>query len=164
MEEKFYPYFDYLLDYACKHRDYGVTPFRPIGTLTAKVMYNDVYTCVKIKALDAWADAIAGADCKVQKWGGHYNKLFLAFKSRQVRKDYARASIQLISYACSKELWQEVLDKLVPELEKVLGKGKPMGDRNHYYIWEYADDAVPVDEKLDEIVKAILKIVQKEGD
>lgn len=162
MDEQFYPYFDFLLDYSVKHREYGVLPFYPIGTLTSDVSYNDVFACVKIKALSAWADEIAGADCKTQKWGGYYNKIFLAFKTRQVRKDYARASIELISYAFSKELWEAVLEELVPPLEKILGKGKPMGKRSHYYIWEYADDAVPVEEKFDEIVRAILAVVQKE--
>ena len=163
MEETFDPYFEFLLDYACKHREYGVLPFYPAGTLTGDVWYDNVYACVKIKALSTWADEIAGADCKTQKWGGYYNKLFLAFKSRQVRKDYAPASIQLCSYAFSKELWEAVLEQLIPPLEKILGKGKPVGKRSHYYIWEYADDAVPVEEKLDEIVRAILTVVQKEA-
>ena len=163
MKERYEPYFDFLLDYSCKHRDYGVLPYYPEGTLTGKVWYDDVYACVTIKALTAWADSIAGVECKVQQWGGYRNKIFLAFKTRQVRKDYAPAGIQLCSYALSEELWEAVVEELVPPLERILGKGKPVGKRYHYYIWECPEDAVPVEEKFDEIVKAILAVVQKEA-
>ena len=128
--------------------------------IMAASFHVPVFSCIEINALSAWADAIAGPNCKTQKWGGYSKKIFLAFKSRQVRKSNAPVSIELCSYAFSKDLWEAVQKEPVPPLTKILGEGKPVNAKSPYYIWEYLGETVPVEEKIDEIVKAILAVVR----